>query len=406
MNTSSGFSRGRWTLIEGRLRRMSLLKRGGVWHYDFWLHGRRYRSSTGQRDRLSAQEVETKLQTRLRRQAAGLEPMEVTAPAFAEWAEIAFAAHAPTLQRPKTFEDQLRVLLRFWGRRPATEAVADEPYHDLTLQAPITDPAWLLRFEAWMAAHAWSAGTRNHLRSTLSTLYQVALRPQYRAVAGVSSNPARDLQRERGRTRTVTVSLDELRAWLRHASYHVRLAIAVGALAPKLRLAEVLALEWRTHIDLSGGWITSHEHKTAATSGLPHVVPISDQLRAILDEARRRQPFARYVVTYRGGRVRSIRSGVRAAATAAGLAYGRQDGVTFHSLRHAMATLLAELGAPEKARSEALGHATITTTQRYTHLRPVHERPVVEQLSSALPIADLVNAPGQRAVRKRRPAAS
>jgi integrase len=383
---------------------MSLLKRGGVWHYDFWLDGRRYRGSTGQRDRLSAQEVETKLQTRLRRQAAGLEPMEVTAPAFAEWAEIAFAAHAKTLRRPEAFEVQLRLLLRFWGRRPANEAVAGEPYHDLTLQAPITDPAWLIRFEAWMGSHAWAPGTRNHLRSTLSTLYQIALRPQYRAVAGVTSNPARDLQRERGRTRTVTITPTELRSWLQHASYHVRLAIAIGALAPKLRLAEVLALEWRSHVDLAGGWITSHEHKTAATAGRPHVVPISEQLRAILDEARRRHPFARHVITYRGRRVRSVRAGVRAAAMAAGLAYGRLDGITFHTLRHAMATLLAELGAPEHARAAALGHADIATTQRYTHLRPHHERPVLEQLAGVVPIVDVVNAPGLRAVRARQKA--
>lgn len=144
--------------------------------------------------------------------------MEVTAPAFADWAEIAYAAHPKTLKRPETLENQLRVLLRIWGRRPAEDAVAGEPYHDLTLQAPITDPSWLLKFEAWMEARKVAAGTRNHLRSTLSTLYKIALRSQFRVVSGVSTNPARDLQRECGRTRTTTVTLEDLRAWLTHAT--------------------------------------------------------------------------------------------------------------------------------------------------------------------------------------------
>lgn len=46
----------------------------------------------------------------------------------------------------------------------------------------------------------------------------------------------------------VTISLDDLRSWLANASYHVRLAVAIAALAPKLRLANVLALTWKEHV--------------------------------------------------------------------------------------------------------------------------------------------------------------
>jgi hypothetical protein len=42
----------------------------------------------------------------------------------------------------------------------------------------------------------------------------------------------------------------------------------------------------------------------------------------------------------------------------------------------------------------------VQTTQKYTHLRPHIERPVVEQLSAAVPIVDVVNAPGLRATRR------
>ena len=58
---------------------------------------------------------------------------------------------------------------------------------------------------------------------------------------------------------------------------------------------------------------------------------------------------------------------------------------------------MAELGEPEAIRKEVMGHRNIATTQRYTHLKPVHEIPAHERLADAVPIADLVTAPRKRA---------
>jgi integrase len=50
------------------------------------------------------------------------------------------------------------------------------------------------------------------------------------------------------------------------------------------------------------------------------------------------------VVGYRGERVHSIRHALRTGAEAAKLTYGRDiGGVTFHTIRHTAATLLAEM---------------------------------------------------------------
>ena len=72
---------------------------------------------------------------------------------------------------------------------------------------------------------------------------------------------------------------------------------------------------------------------------------------------------------YRQRPVTTIRGGLQQAARRAGLPYGRAlGGITFHTLRHTAASLLAELGEPEAIRKEVMGHRNIATTQRYTHL--------------------------------------
>ena len=379
---------------------MSLFKRGDVWHYDFWFEGRRYFGSTRQVVRANAELVERDVKRHLRQRTAGLEPApQVTAPRFQDWAEIHYRERAQHMTRPEFLEDNLRVVLRFWGERPMRGSVPEDPYHNLRLHDPIRNPVWIERFEAWMRARGSSPQTRNHYRSTLRGMYRTALLPAYRGASGLTVNPFRDVPRETIFERTVTVTVQQLRKWLAQASYHVRLAVAIAALAPKLRLANILSLTWADSVDPDLRYITVHRHKTMNTLRRPQVVPISEQLRIILRDARQRTRV--HIVEYRGKPVKSVRGGLQEAARRAGVPFGRAvNGATFHTLRHTAASLLAELGEPEAIRKEVMGHRNIATTQRYTHLRPIHEIPAHERLAEAVPIADLVTAPRKRASNK------
>jgi len=130
---------------------MSPYKRGSIWYDDFWFQGQRYVGTTRQTTKGDALACEQDVRRRLRRQAAGLGgPSAGQAPRFQDWAEVHFHERTQHMSRPEFLEDNIRVILRFWGARPKQDDHPTDPYHDLRLDDPIRHPVWIERFEAWM----------------------------------------------------------------------------------------------------------------------------------------------------------------------------------------------------------------------------------------------------------------
>jgi integrase/recombinase XerC len=142
--------------------------------------------------------------------------------------------------------------------------------------------------------------------------------------------------------------------------------------ASGLRLSELAGLDV-DDVNLSAQMV-----RTLGKGGKQRIVPFNKSTasairvylkdRALLVCAR---PDARtkadpLFVNYRGARLtaRSIDRMVRRYAAASGVRLG----VSPHALRHSFATHLLQRGADLRAIQELLGHARLSTTQRYTHV--------------------------------------
>jgi len=139
-----------------------------------------------------------------------------------------------------------------------------------------------------------------------------------------------------------------------------------------LRVSELVSLDVGG-VDLAEGLV-----RVLGKGGMERVVPVGGPARAALSRwleegrpALRRGPDrgragAALFVNYRGGRLTARSVGRRMERWV--LAAGLPRHVHPHVLRHCFATHLLGNGADLRGIQEMLGHASLSTTQRYTHL--------------------------------------
>lgn len=203
-----------------------------------------------------------------------------------------------------------------------------------------------------------SVSTRRQRLSALKFLYEQVLAEPRSVLA--------EIKLPRERKLPVVLSQAEVKqvlTQLRKAAYRVCLGTIYGC---GLRIQEGVRLQVA---DIDGD--RRRLHVRQGKGGQDRLVPLPqlvlDQLRAYWQGHRHRL----WLFPSRGDRQASqplAARGVQKAFRAAGQESGLQKRATVHTLRHSYATHLLEAGVNIRQLQAYLGHKSLSSTMRYTHL--------------------------------------
>jgi len=225
----------------------------------------------------------------------------------------------------------------------------------------------------------------DHIRSYLAHLMKRATRAtaqrhlaaiksffRHREVNTGASNPARGLRSPRREKHLPGILAEDEVADLigdppghgERAAFRDR-AMVETLYSSGLRISELVALDW-PDLDAEMGLLRVRHGK----GNKERIVPIGEPAIKALEAWRRNMPPATesgpIFTNLRGRRIttRSLELIVARLLARSGVA----KRITPHGLRHSFATHLLDHGADLRSIQEMLGHASLATTQRYTHV--------------------------------------
>jgi len=161
--------------------------------------------------------------------------------------------------------------------------------------------------------------------------------------------------------RDTYLTIEQVQQIAEHASPQTRAAIWIAILTGARR-GEILAIQ-PADIGPDSITIRASNTKTLRT----RTVPIVPALKPWLE-------YLPLQMNYEG-----LKSGFRRAREAA-----EMPTVRFHDLRHSCASLLVNMGVPLVVIRDILGHTTVKTTERYSHLQTDQARSALEELGAKI----------------------
>jgi len=167
----------------------------------------------------------------------------------------------------------------------------------------------------------------------------------------------------------VTLSADEVRRLLDAAASLRERAIMEIAYSGGLRLGEVLRLKV-TDIDSSRMVIRVERGKGGKDRNVMLATSLLETLRAYWKQKKPRT----WLFPGQGGKRPLHPTMVQRTFTVAKQAARIDKPVSFHSLRHSFATHLMESGVNVRTTQALLGHRSLGTTERYTHVAGAYLR--------------------------------
>ncbi len=155
--------------------------------------------------------------------------------------------------------------------------------------------------------------------------------------------------------------LDELRKHSTPTYY-----MAVISLDAGLRFSEIAGLQWQD-VDTVRKTIFLRDTK----SGRNRTVYMTNRVKSLFAGMQKQQPDSLIFPDSKGGRMAHISKTFDECVERLGLNSGIDDDrlkCVFHTLRHTHASRLLESGTDIYRVKELLGHANVTTTERYSHV--------------------------------------
>ena len=234
----------------------------------------------------------------------------------------------------------------------------------------------------------YSASTLHAIRVTVSKVLQAAVEMGY-----LERNAAQGIQiGERQPTTTrVFLTPSQVKNLLAKLTEPCR-TVVLTAVLTGMRIGEILALRW-DRVDFLRGDIKVSETYSDGEFGSPktrssrRVIPMSSTLCKVVESYRvtctHKEPEDLVFCTSKGTPLSPKNLYNRALApTCDSLSLPR---VSWHSFRHANATLMGEVGESIKTAQSILGHSDLETTlNTYMHAIPESQRRAVERVARVL----------------------
>lgn len=321
---------------------MALVKRGRFWHYSFEYRGKPYQGSTHQTNKNVAKLVEAKVRSDVALEAFGIAPPKV-APLFKEFLEERFLSHVRQhAKKPGT--------ARFYAEH-VTRLLKHKPFAELRLSQ--IDEELIAAYRTPDAI----ATTNGDIR-TLSKALNLAY--EWRLIA--RKVKVRCLPGEKGREFVLDGAMETL--YLSLADYPLKQA-AVLMIDLGLRTGECVGL---CKEDVTEEAVIVWEGKTKNAG---RAIPQTDRTRETIALLTALWPNSPFLFPGRKGKHYGRKS-LENLHAALREKHNLPAEFVPYTFRHTFGTRLAESGASPYEIKEAMGHGSITVSQRYIHLSSQH----------------------------------
>jgi len=335
---------------------MSVYKRGGVYWYDFWFRGVRYRDSTGLVNKAAAAQAEAIRKAELAKGRIGIVShnrcpifKDFATAEFLPWSEREHQAHPRTYVRHKV------------STKPLTEFFGKLPIDALS-------PAHVEKFKLARSRDVSPAGVNRDL-AALRYMLNFAARQGH-----IVRNPVvgvRFLPEGPGVMRIV--SHEEQTRYLKEANPLLR-DVATMMLETGMRPEEVFTIR-KENMHLAQRYLFVPIGKTKFAR---RNVPLTDNIVAILKRrmARAKGPF---LFPHRHDPNKPLTT-VKTAHDDALREAKIEPRFRLYDLRHTFGSRSAMAGVDLATLKELMGHSNISITMRYVHPTPEHKQEAIRKL--------------------------